>query len=398
MKSVFTVPSKLHRLVRNVLLLGALSPLLGCIQKRNLNDSVKSVQDGAEFNFASYVQACEKALGPIPKLDCSEIDEVVIWTRDASGAPVRVTDEDIPGKSMRFKKGMNCVNPSLAGPPDARCMPFARIGALPGTFEASVVWLADCRRADLLLPLNAPTYESIGMIGHNRETGATCFFDTKRHPQGVVGKNVPNPNVKLNPSGAPAPEQFWLTPREIGSSEGTRCVRCHSAYPWLRTPPVLHREVAKMLGVPHDPKYFDREAAVPRKFDLGIPKDGHKRPYFVVARDELESVSSKGTWTPKVDALDGAKACQACHRVGGGYFAAREAAQAVGMCALADNYNAHCKGVEQNFAFDWHSSIFHVPRWTGVSANPARQEATNTLYAECYLSDKKEKCLEKNLE
>ena len=397
-KSEFAVSWKWSLAARSIPALGVLIPLGGCLKKNNLNDSVKSLQSGAEFSLADYVEKCEKALGTIPKLDCAEIDEVVIWARDAAGKPVRITDENVPGKSIRFQKGVNCVNPSLAGPPDARCMPFAHIGALPGTFNASVVWLADCRRADVLLPFNTPSYESIGLIGHNRETGATCFFDTKRMPQGVSGKDIPNPNEHSNPPSAPRPEQFWLSPREMGSSEATRCVRCHSAYPWIRTPAVMHRDVAKMLGVQNDPKYFDLEAAVPRKFDPGIPKDGHKRPYFIVAREGLESVSSKGLWTPKVDDLEEVKPCQACHRMGGGVFVAREAAQALGMCEFEDHYNGHCKGVDPMVQFDWHQSIFNVPHWTGVNGNPVRQKAASKLYAECYLSETKEKCQEKNLE
>ena len=150
MKSDFTLSkSKSYAIVRTFLVFGVFSPVLGCNKKHNLNDSVKSTQNGVEFNFSTYVDACEKALGPIPKLDCSEIDEVVIWTRDALGAPVRVTDEDLSGKSMRFQKGMNCANPSLAGPPEARCMPFARIGASAGVklVEVAGVSVVCCERA-----------------------------------------------------------------------------------------------------------------------------------------------------------------------------------------------------------------------------------------------------------
>ncbi len=62
----------------------------------------------------------------------------------------------------------------------------------------------------------------LGAIGHNTETGATCFF------QSFVSGSEPHPG-----SNDPDYHAYWDTPDVVAADN---CQGCHQADPWLHTP------------------------------------------------------------------------------------------------------------------------------------------------------------------
>jgi hypothetical protein len=64
----------------------------------------------------------------------------------------------------------------------------------------------------------------MGVIGHNEETGATCFFHI----------NMAHDNSEVHPGSAdPAYDDYWETPAVVAADN---CQGCHQADPWLHSP------------------------------------------------------------------------------------------------------------------------------------------------------------------
>ena len=63
----------------------------------------------------------------------------------------------------------------------------------------------------------------MGVIGHNSETGATCFFSIE---EGADAFEVPGPND-------PGYEEAWQSPEVVAADN---CFKCHMADPFLHTP------------------------------------------------------------------------------------------------------------------------------------------------------------------
>jgi|GEM_PF-2908273 len=398
-----------------ILLLSPLFIGFSCVpaaQKAATKGTQEAKGSVSSYSLTDYARECAQALGPIPSFSCSPIDEIAVWTKTSANEFIRVGYKDIPGERVAFKQGMGCFNPSLSGPTDYRCAPHARIGAWADTADKDVTWIVDCRRANHVLPAEDPRFESVGVIGHRKSTGQTCFLETKRFLKDssgmavqanvedlknssffepVSGENMPVP-------GEPGSEKYWMSPADMGSNNLTRCVRCHAAYPFIRNSTILHREVAKTLGATAPAAYMNGSSGIPRNFE-SIAK-AKSVPYIVVGREGLESASTKGTWTPKHIEF-GKNSCTSCHRIGGGYFQVRQGAQASGYCqdklASAD---VHCKGMHADLAgtdlINWHKSIFAQKNFPNVDDGHGHYEGsagkTRTdlvaLFKACFLDIK----------
>ena len=146
-----------------------------------------------------HAQTCAQYLGPIPAVSCM----------DAEVVPITVDGVEVDETPRR------CDRPNaLTG----GCETGERISARymgtwhDGTPRPEVVFVNFCRDGGQ------------GLIGHNSETGATCFFhmswfadNTEPHP----GSNDPDYNL------------YWQTAEEVAADN---CQGCHQADPWLHSP------------------------------------------------------------------------------------------------------------------------------------------------------------------
>lgn len=146
-----------------------------------------------------HAQTCAQYLGPIPAMRCS----------DAEIMPITVDGVEVTSTPAR------CDRPSaLTG----TCETGERIAArYPGThFDGSprpeVVFVNFCRDGGM------------GVIGHNAESGATCFFHI----------NMAHDNTELHPGSAdPDYDDYWQTAAVVAADH---CEGCHQADPWLHSP------------------------------------------------------------------------------------------------------------------------------------------------------------------
>ncbi len=146
-----------------------------------------------------HAQTCAQYLGPIPAMSCA----------DAELMPITVDGVEV------FDTPASCDRPSaLTG----TCETGERIAARytgthhDGSPRPEVVFVNFCRDGGM------------GVIGHNSETGATCFFHI----------NMAFPNDARHPgSNDPNYDDYWQSADVVAADN---CQGCHQADPWLHSP------------------------------------------------------------------------------------------------------------------------------------------------------------------
>lgn len=204
-------------------------------------------------------QVCAQNLGRIPTWACQDGVQVPILVE---GKPVTTT----PSK---------CDNPDLKG----ACVVGSYAGRLvgqnhDGSPNPNVSWAYFCRRDDNFAQ----------MIGHDRITGATCFFELK---DGALPLENGVPKGKVPGVDAPEYEATWKRPDAVAVQ---RCNTCHAPDPFIHTPYV---DAARWPADPTQP-------VVPQVAST-------TSPYFVMG----EAFAS---WTFDYVEFDDNK-CTSCHRM-----------------------------------------------------------------------------------
>ncbi len=146
-----------------------------------------------------HAQTCAQYLGPIPAMSCA----------DAQLMPITVDGVEVS------ETPADCDRPSaLTG----TCETGQRISARyqgthhDGSPRPEVVFMNFCRDGGM------------GVIGHNSETGATCFFH--------INMAFPN-DVQYPGSEDPSYDDYWQTAQQVAADN---CQGCHQADPWLHSP------------------------------------------------------------------------------------------------------------------------------------------------------------------
>ena len=227
-----------------------------------------------------FVLWCEYELGRIPGFDC--MDDGIQPPITVNGVPIESYDPE----------NQVCDHPEWLG---AVCRPYTRIGRidgeeLDGAAKPEVTWMFTCRSTNDDVPPNEDggLFYDVAMIGHNAETGATCFFQSFPDRE-VRSRTFPSPY-----SGGPIPkegvEEPWLP---LERTARISCHRCHSNDPWIHSPWI------DQLRDPDDPE----KPLVPEVTDLDAP-------YWVVGNEfaewKLSHIKPEGN------------ACVTCHRMGVG--------------------------------------------------------------------------------
>ena len=178
-----------------------------------------------------HAQTCAQYLGPIPAVSCM----------DAEIMPITVDGVEVTETPLW------CDRPSaLTG----TCETGERISARyegthhDGSLRPEVVFVNFCRDGGQ------------GLIGHNSETGATCFFH--------MSQRYPN-TVRHSGSNDPDYDDYWQTAEVVAADN---CQGCHQADPWLHSPWI------DQLRDPSDPS----QPLVP-------VIEGADAPYIVVGED-----------------------------------------------------------------------------------------------------------------
>ncbi|MCB9678977.1 MAG: hypothetical protein H6737_28000 [Alphaproteobacteria bacterium] len=267
--------------------------LVACKSTPVDSDPVVDTDDGrivppvtaSRTSVKGHAQECQQALGPIPGFDCL-----------ADTVPMPVT---VHGEATHASPSPeDCDRPSLL---EGSCNPWTRVGRKTGTWmngdaRPEVTFIFTCRSYDYEEPHeDGGLYHDVAMIGHNAETGATCFFQSF---PGSRQRSFPSP---LTAGDAPDygtvdARQVWDRPQETA---GIACHRCHGADPWVHSPWI------DQLRDPADPT----QPFVPA---TGF---GNQTPYHVVG-------TAFSGWRLFQVAPEG-NACLACHRMHPGFDAER---------------------------------------------------------------------------
>jgi hypothetical protein len=223
----------------------------------------------------AYAELCSRLLGEVPTANCGE------------GVRIPIT---VDGVEVFETPGDNaCDNTGFKGTCDVGSTLRRQTGTeLDGSPKPEVVWVTFCRAASLDWSDNG--LGSVQMIGHDMETGATCFFESPDalgvaaqgewvglNNEGLLDGEMPGP-------GHPDFDRAYTPPP-------SPCSECH------HNDPFIHNPWIDGARLPEDPS----QPVLP---ELASPTS----PYWVVGGPD---------WDLRTPHIEG-NACVSCHRMGMG--------------------------------------------------------------------------------
>lgn len=214
---------------------------------------------------ASYLAACEAALGPWPAFDCFDGPEIPITVTNATGVHVVETSADL--------EGGRCDKPAISG-----CWTQNRGGTVYN--ERGTPFVFTCRTYG-----DDPLFDQMSVIAWDRESGAACFFNTHADGLQFDGNVVPRPG-SMEDLGFFPERPFWYRFETLGIAP---CRACHDTDPYVRDPWI------EQIGV--------------------LPDHIPDAPVEPVAIEELAVFSAE--WLPPRRLVHpDAAACMTCHPIG----------------------------------------------------------------------------------
>jgi hypothetical protein len=187
--------------------------------------------EAQRYTIGDYAKEVAAELGPIPSFSILE-----------KGEAIPITLDDVEVASGQHSASGECDRPALLGlGSDGQCVPYSRIGRLPGLSPASgqpdpnIQWIFIARRYKIRANPDDPIFEDVAIIGHHRQTGFTAFFQMLDTINGKDASRIPSPMEPASetPGGFPTAEEFWLPPVQTA---GIGCNRCHDSDPFIHTP------------------------------------------------------------------------------------------------------------------------------------------------------------------
>ena len=222
----------------------------------------------------AYAELCSRLLGQVPTADCGEgvripitVNGVEVFESPADNVcdHTGFKGECTPGSTIRRQTGV----------------------AADGSPRPEVIWITFCRStgADPNRRLG-----SVQMIGHDAETGATCFFESPD----AIGSEAQAEWVRLDENGVlagvlPGPgdadfDRAWIPPPGP-------CATCHHNDPFIHNPWIDGARLPEDSTKPVLPELATAES-----------------PYWVVGGPD---------WDLRTPHIEGNR-CTGCHRVGMG--------------------------------------------------------------------------------
>ena len=236
----------------------------------------KNTSIGGNSSAFAYAKLIEEELGVPPAVDCGANVELPVYVNGAK------TIGD-PGLHQ-------CDNPSLQV---GDCMSGSSVQRYAGEdadgrVRHEVVWVSFCRHdgRDDVSGFDIP--DSVQMIGYNRVTGATAFFESADNREWTHVDPATNRLMGQMP-GIDDPEAF---DRAYVRSE-TQCVACHQADPFVHNPFI---DGATRAHAPN-------QTVVPR---IGGRRSRSNTPYYVIGGSD---------WDMRTIHIEGNE-CLGCHRIG----------------------------------------------------------------------------------
>ena len=231
---------------------------------------------GREISAFEYAKMAEPELGVPPVVDCGANVEMPIY---------------VDGVKSVGDPGLHqCDNPSLQV---GDCMSGSSVQRYvgkdaDGSTRHDVVWASFCRHDGRDDVFGFDIGDSVQMIGYNKVTGATAFFESGDNREWTYVDPETNRLMGKLP-GIDDPEAF---DRAYVRSK-TQCVACHQADPFVHNPFI---DGAKRAHAPS-------HTVIPR---IGGRKSKSNTPYYVIGGAD---------WDMRTIHIEGNE-CLNCHRIG----------------------------------------------------------------------------------
>jgi hypothetical protein len=217
-----------------------------------------------------YAKMVEPELGVPPKIDLSQSIEIPLF---------------VDGKRTYGNLGQKLDNPSRLGKETVSGSTLQRYEGrtVDGKPLPDVVWVSFSRNSTRD-PNNV--MGSVQMIGYNKKTGATAFFESsdKIHPWVTLDKQTLRMRGVMPWIDQPSEfNRAFVPPRP----DRLQCVQCHQADPFITNS-------------------FINAAKMPNKDEAVVPVLGRDAPFYVIGGDnwDMRTIHIKEN------------GCLSCHRVG----------------------------------------------------------------------------------
>lgn len=283
----------MRKVLSTIAILLLIPSILFCKHHIDSESELNAKKSSEEYNLQSYVEECRKELGEIPTFNCLDGEVVPVYDSDNNR---EVTFDNHLGAKQK------CDRPSHLRTDRINywggfnpCVPGTRLGRSNPSGNFKTEWVWSCRR---YFPRNKQSsrFDDINMIGHNPETGATCFFVSKinRDPP-TESKDLGHSFGQVPSPASPEGKNLWKSPREMTEVSAFRggsqpCVDCHDNDPFIHTP--FFHQVRK-----------NGESILPSN------PDGK---YYIVGSKYHRTEA----WEVKTLVSPEAATCTSCHRIG----------------------------------------------------------------------------------
>jgi hypothetical protein len=303
-----------------------------------------------ESLLLDYAAACEVELGKpgfpieIPALDCQSPDMKNIDTLidDADHLPAQAKTATGHNR-CRAPSALLGTYPFTRDALDDPCQMGSRIGRAD---DGDVTWVTVCRKYRQHKDPNL--FDDVNMIGFNRVTGKTCFFNSQ-----VTGDSIDKPLSFDEPKTVKAHgTSIFMSPNQIQGI--VPCGNCHSANAFLRSP-----HISKAVDLPPISK--------------DTPYEIVWSQYFLPGGLAAKNLRLDPTMAPSI------KQCVSCHAVGLGRYCSALIPMAWGSLAPELTHSHFVStGNEGSRPHLWHQGV--IPKLNKINA----AENPNTVAVHSY--------------
>lgn len=236
-------------------------------EKKSVKAERKPQSDFPKTAF-EYAKMIEADLGVPPTVNLDEAIEIPLYVR---------------GKRTYGNLGRKCDNPSFLGKATVSGSLLQRYEGrtAEGRPLPHVIWISFARNSS---ESHDQVVGSVQMIGYNKKTGATAFFESCDRIEPWVKMDKGTLRMRGTLPGVEDEKGFNQAYRTPGN---TQCVQCHQADPFITND-------------------FINAAHIPGTEESVVPKLDASSPYYVIGGQN---------WDMRTIHIEG-NSCLECHRVG----------------------------------------------------------------------------------
>ena len=236
--------------------------------KENEKNTYKNQAPGFPATAFEYAKMVEPLLGVPPRINLDECVEIPLF---------------IDGVRKYGNLGRNCDSPSFLGKDTVSGSTLQRYEGRTADGEPlpDVVWVSFGRNSS---QSHERVVGSVQMIGYNRKSGATAFFESSDHISPWVSLDKDTLRMRGVMPWTDEPKEFNRAFRTPGE---TQCVQCHQSDPFITNS-------------------FINAAKIPGTDENVVPILDKDSPYFVIGGEQWDMRT--------IHIAD--HACFDCHRVG----------------------------------------------------------------------------------